>query len=89
MYSALAGPVPGLYERVAENARAASGWSGRAQSTRKGVKTVSEKEKRIMETLAKVVRESNEHTKDYLLGWAEGAAYAVSGAHQTEERAGT
>lgn len=42
-----------------------------------------------METLAKVVRESNEHTKDYLLGWAEGAAYAVSGTHQTEERAGT
>lgn len=49
---------------------------------------MSEKEKRIMETLAKVVRESSERNKDYLLGWAEGAAYAVSSSQQTEERTG-
>lgn len=47
---------------------------------------MSEKEKKIIETLAKVVKESTERDKDYLLGWAEGAAYAVSGGNRTQER---
>lgn len=46
---------------------------------------MSEKEKRIMETLSKVVKEASERSKDYLLGWAEGAAYAVCGGNQAEE----
>ena len=45
---------------------------------------MSEKEKRIMETLAKVVKEAPERSKDYLLGWAEGAAYAVCGGDQVQ-----
>lgn len=49
---------------------------------------MSEKEKRIMETLAKVVKGASEKTKDYLLGWAEGAAYAVCGQQETMERTG-
>lgn len=39
---------------------------------------MSEKEKRIMETLAKVVKGASGATKDYLLGWAEGAASVCS-----------
>lgn len=35
---------------------------------------MNEKEKKIMETLAKVVKGAPESRKDYLLGWAEGAA---------------
>lgn len=35
---------------------------------------MSEKDKKIMETLAKVVKGAPEGRKDYLLGWAEGAA---------------
>lgn len=35
---------------------------------------MNEKEKKIMETLSKVVKGAPESRKDYLLGWAEGAA---------------
>lgn len=38
---------------------------------------MSEKERKIMETLAKVVKGASAPTKDYLLGWAEGAASVV------------
>ena len=38
---------------------------------------MSEKEKRIMETIARVVKGAPAPTKDYLLGWAEGAASVV------------
>lgn len=44
---------------------------------------MSEQEKRIMETIAKVVKGASAQTKDYLLGWAEGAASVVCGV-QTE-----
>lgn len=47
---------------------------------------MSEKEKRIMETLARVVKEAPERSKDYLLGWVEGAAYAVCGGGQGQKR---
>lgn len=53
---------------------------------RKGGIAVSEKEKQIMETLAKVVKEAPERSKDYLLGWAEGAAYAVCGGEKAPSR---
>ena len=38
---------------------------------------MSEKEKKIMETLARVIKNSPAQTKDYLLGWAEGAAAVI------------
>ena len=38
---------------------------------------MSEKEKKIMERIAKVVKGASAPTKDYLLGWAEGAASVV------------
>lgn len=38
---------------------------------------MTEKEKKIMETIARVVKGASEQTRDYLLGWAEGAAYTV------------
>ncbi len=44
---------------------------------------MTEKEKRILETVAKAVKGASEQTQDYLLGWAEGAAYAVCGPQQT------
>ena len=44
---------------------------------------MSEKEEKIMKTLAQVVKGAPERSKDYLLGWAEGAAFAVCGAQQT------
>ena len=47
---------------------------------------MSEKEKRIMETLAKVVKGASEQSKDYLLGWAEGAASVVCGQQGITER---
>ena len=47
---------------------------------------MSEKEKRIMETLAKVVKGAFEQGKDYLLGWAEGAASVVCGQQGITER---
>lgn len=47
---------------------------------------MSEKEKKIIETLDKVFKGASEQTKDYLLGWAEGAAYAVCGNQQMAER---
>lgn len=40
---------------------------------------MSEKEKKIMETLAQVIKSTSDQTKDYLLGWIEGAAYAICG----------
>ena len=40
---------------------------------------MSEKEKKIMETIAKVVKGASAPTKDYLLGWVEGAASVVCG----------
>lgn len=48
---------------------------------------MSEKEKKIIETLAKVVKGAPTPTKDYLLGWAEGAAYVVCGPQQTKDSA--
>lgn len=47
---------------------------------------MSDKEKRIMENLEKVVREASEPTKDYLLGWVEGAAAVVCGQQQAAEQ---
>ena len=47
---------------------------------------MSEKEKRIMETLAKVVKGASEQSKDYLLGWAEGAASVVCGQQEIAGR---
>ena len=41
---------------------------------------MSEKEKKIMETIARVVKGASAPTKDYLLGWAEGAASVVCGS---------
>ena len=38
---------------------------------------MSEKEKKIMELFAKVVKGATEPTKSYLLGWVECAAYTV------------
>ena len=49
---------------------------------------MSEKEKKIMETIAKVVKYASEQSKDYLLGWAEGAAYVVCGQQGAMERTG-
>lgn len=46
---------------------------------------MSEKEEKIMKTLARVVKGAPERSKDYLLGWAEGAAFAVCGAQQAAE----
>ena len=41
-----------------------------------------------METLAKVVKAASERSKDYLLGWAEGAACVVCGGGRPQERPG-
>lgn len=49
---------------------------------------MSEKEQRIMETLAKVVKGSSAQNKDYLLGWVEGAASVVCGPQQAAEKTG-
>lgn len=46
---------------------------------------MSEKEKKIMETMAKVVKGASASTKDYLLGWAEGAASVVCGLSMTPD----
>lgn len=40
---------------------------------------MSEKEKKIMETLAQVIKSASDQTKDYLLGWTEGAACTICG----------
>ena len=53
---------------------------------RKGGKTMSEKEERIMNTMAKAVNSSPERNKDYLLGWVVGAASVVCGPQQTAEK---
>lgn len=45
---------------------------------------MSEKEKKIMETIAKVVKGASAPTKDYLLGWVEGAAAVVCGQQAAE-----
>lgn len=45
---------------------------------------MSEKEKRIMETLARAVKGASENRKDYLLGWAEGAAAMATDQRQAE-----
>lgn len=45
---------------------------------------MSEKEKRIMETLARAVKGAPESRKDYLLGWAEGAASTNPVQHREE-----
>lgn len=39
-----------------------------------------------METLAKVVNGAPAQTKDYLLGWVEGAAFVVCGPQQAAEK---
>ena len=48
---------------------------------------MSEKEKKIMETIAKVIKGASAPTKDYLLGWAEGAASVVCGPLLPEQAA--
>lgn len=48
---------------------------------------MSEKEKQIMETIAMVVKGASTNTKDYLLGWAKGAAYVVCGQQTPEKTA--
>lgn len=48
---------------------------------------MSEKEKKIMETIAKVVKGAPAPTKDYLLGWVEGAASVVCGPMPPERTA--
>lgn len=45
---------------------------------------MSEKEKKIMETLARAVKGASESRKDYLLGWAEGAASTAPSERQEE-----
>lgn len=45
---------------------------------------MSEKEKKIMETLRKAMSGAPDVTKYYLLGFAEGAAYAVCGTDQDQ-----
>ena len=47
---------------------------------------MSEKEERIMNTLAKAVNSSPERNKDYLLGWVEGAASALCGPQQSSAK---
>ena len=47
---------------------------------------MSEKEKKIMETIANV-KGASAPTKDYLLGWAEGAASVVCGPLLPEQAA--
>lgn len=54
---------------------------------RKKEVTMSEKEKKIMETIAKVIKGASAPTKDYLLGWAEGAASVVCGPLLPEQAA--
>lgn len=49
---------------------------------------MSEKEERIMTTLSKVFNGSSERNRDYLLGWAEGAAFAVCGPQRETTRDG-
>lgn len=48
---------------------------------------MSEKEKRIMETIARAVKGASEPAKDYLLGWAEGAAFTLCGQEMPEQPA--
>ncbi len=38
---------------------------------------MTEKEKKIMRTFAKVVKGASEQAQNYLLGWVEGAVYNV------------
>lgn len=47
---------------------------------------MSEKEKKILETIAMVVKGASAQNKDYLLGWVEGAAAMVCGQQQAAER---
>lgn len=46
---------------------------------------MSEKEKKIMETIAKAVKSASEQKKEYLLGWAEGAAFTLCGQTAAEQ----
>lgn len=45
---------------------------------------MSEKEKKILETIAKAVKASSERKKDYFLGWAEGAAAMADSVTQED-----
>ncbi len=49
---------------------------------------MTEKEKRILRTLARAVKGASEQSKDYLLGWAEGAAYTICGTQTAANKAG-
>lgn len=49
---------------------------------------MSEKEERIMNTMAKAVNSSPERNKDYLLGWVEGAASVICGPQQLPAKDG-
>ena len=46
---------------------------------------MSEKEKKIMETIAKAVKSASEQKKEYLLGWVEGAAFTLCGQTAAEQ----
>ena len=72
MISGGVGPPPGI--SIAEG-----------DGKRKGARTVSEKEKKIMETIAKAVKSASEQKKEYLLGWAEGAAFTLCGQTAAEQ----
>ncbi len=46
---------------------------------------MSEQEKNIMKTILKVVKTAPSRKKDYLLGWAEGAASMVDQIAQAQD----
>lgn len=46
---------------------------------------MSEKEKKIIVTIAKAVKSASEQKKEYLLGWAEGAAFTLCGQTAAEQ----
>lgn len=87
MYLALAGACTWIIREGGGKSKggAPSGW-GREITKEEGGNIMSEQEKRIMETLATVVKGASEQTKDYLLGWVEGAASVVCGPQQAAEK---
>lgn len=66
------GPPPGI--SIAEG----------GEKRKKEVQTMSEKEKKIIVTIAKAVKSASEQKKEYLLGWAEGAAFTLCGPAAAE-----
>ena len=60
------------------------GW----QARKKVSKALSEKEKKILETLGNTISKMSEGEKDYLLGFAEGMAAMKEKKTEKEEKAG-